>query len=94
MNFWEQVCCVLSEELLFETFAPISYHLPPYRTMLTKTKKKKMAKSKIWNFVYFQRRCCFKIFLPYGYMLMKTKKNRKNKHKIKFEKQKQEAQGS
>ncbi len=46
MNFREQVCCIVSEEMLFESFTPTWYHVNETEKQMAKLQYLKFHNSK------------------------------------------------
>ena len=46
MNFWEQICCALSEEMLLEIFSPIWSHVVQTKKIRKKPKMQNFEKQK------------------------------------------------
>ena len=103
MNFREQIWCVISEEMAFETFTPIWYHISENEknwqkskikisTILWATLVETLPRSMHdfcgeWMWCVLSEEMSFEFFLPYGPMLMETKKKKRKKIKN-FEKKK------
>ncbi len=93
MNLWEQIWCVLSEEMSFETFTPIWSHVNRNEKKNGKNSKFQISQffqqlwerpflgvcMIFWEWIWsvLSEEMSLNLFLPYGHMLTKTKKIRK-----------------